>query len=97
MLPKTPGCCPPPHLVKENFDALEAHVKLTCCCRAPFAMASDPPAMTCDAAISKLSAASNRDRCGEDILEACIALRDTRLKLDEANNQVAALEKALDR
>ena len=28
MLPKTPGCCPPLHLVKKNFDALEAHVKL---------------------------------------------------------------------
>ena len=28
MQPKTPGCRPPVHLVKENFDAREAHVKL---------------------------------------------------------------------
>ena len=28
MLPKTPECRPPLHLVKEKFDALEAHVKL---------------------------------------------------------------------
>ena len=42
----------------------------TCCYRAPLAMANDSPAMTLDAAISKLSAANDRDRRGEDMLAA---------------------------
>ena len=39
-------------------------------------MANDLPVMTLDAAISKLSAASDLDRRGE-VAEACIVLRDT--------------------
>ena len=42
----------------------------TCCYRAPLAMANDSPAMTLVDAISKLSAASDRDRRGEDMLAA---------------------------
>ena len=42
----------------------------TCCYRAPLAMANDSPAMTLVDAISQLSAASDRDRRGEDMLAA---------------------------
>ena len=62
-LPETPGCCPPLHLVKENFDAREAHVKLAVRYAEVYAL---------------------------DVEKA-------HKELDEANSQVAALNKALDR
>ena len=61
--PKTPGCRPPLHLVKEKFDALEAHIKLAV----------------------------------RHVEVYVLDVEKAHEELDEANSQVAALNKALDR